>query len=48
MDRVKTIKARMQFLKAELVMINYSGGWAKKDFEEELVRLELELKELTK
>lgn len=48
MDRIKAIKARMQFLRIELVMINYSGGWAKDDFEKELVTLELELKELEK
>ena len=46
MERIKTIKARIQFLKTELVMINYSGGWAKENFEKELKTLEQELKEL--
>jgi hypothetical protein len=48
MDRIKAIKARIQFIKTELVMINYSSGWAKDDFEKELATLELELKELQK
>lgn len=48
MDRIKAIKARIQFLKTELVMINYSGSWIKEDFEKEIESLELELKELEK
>jgi hypothetical protein len=46
-DNIEKIKKRIDFIKTELIMRNYSDGWTIEGFEIELAALEVQLKILT-
>jgi len=46
-DNIVKIKTRIQFIKTELTMRNYSDGWTIQGLEKELSVLEAQLKRLT-